>query len=113
MAIFQFGWGDNKGPSEETRTDQSDSLTPGSTDSLESILNILGTRGKGKRKHKGEQEPQDPDKRQKSLQESQLEWLIKNAIEKAIQPLWEELAQLKCILQDKEQEGEKQEAQGQ
>ena len=113
MAIFQFGWGDNKYPSEETGTDQSDSLTLGSTDSLESILNVLGTRGKGKRKHKGEQEPQDPDKRQKSLRENQLEWLIKNAIEKAIQPLREELAQLKRILQDKEQEEKKQEAQGQ
>ena len=64
MAIFQFGWGDNKDPSVETGTDKSDSLTPGSTDSLESILNVLGTQGKGKRKHKGEQ---DPDKRQKWL----------------------------------------------
>jgi len=63
MAIFQFGWGNNKDPSKETGTDQSNSLTPGSTDSLESILNVLGTRGKEKRKHKGEQEPQDPDKR--------------------------------------------------
>jgi len=44
----------------ETGTDKSDSLIPGSIDSLESILNILGTQGKGKRKHKGEQ---DPDKR--------------------------------------------------
>ncbi len=42
MVIFQFRWGDNKDPSEETRIDQSNSLTPGSIDSLESILNILG-----------------------------------------------------------------------
>src|SRR5947208_5091066 len=110
MAIFQFRWGDNKDPSVETGTDKSDSLTPGSTDSLESILNVLGTQGKGKRKHKGEQ---DPDKRQKWLQESQLEWLIKNAIERAVQPLREELAQIKRILQEKEQEGKTQEAQGQ
>ena len=94
----------------ETGTDKSDSPTPGSTDSLESILNVLGTQGKGKRKHKGEQ---DPDKRQKWLRESQLEWLIKNAIERAVQPLQEELAQIKRILQEKEQEGKTQEAQGQ
>ena len=113
MAIFQFGWGGNKGPSEpseEAGRDQSSNLTPDSPESLESILSALGTQSKGKRKYKGEQ---DPDKRQKSFREGHLEQLVKNAIERAIQPLREELAQIKRILQDKEQEEKKQEAQGQ
>ena len=70
----------------------------------ESIL--LEPQSKGKRKFKGEQ---DPEKRQKSFHESQLEWIIRNAVERAVQPLKEKLTQIKRILQEREQEGRRQE----
>ena len=62
MTLFNFGWGDNKDPSEPSKgagTDQSSSLTPNSIYSLESNLEI---HGKGKRKLNLQGE-QDPDKR--------------------------------------------------
>jgi len=114
MTLFSIRWGGNKDPSEPSEgagTGQSGSLTPNSTVSLESILD-LGIRSQGKRKQNFEGE-QDSDKRQKSLRESHLEWIIKNAIKRAVQPLQEELTQIKRILQEKEQEGKKQEVQGQ
>jgi hypothetical protein len=109
MTFSNTRWGDSGDPSEldEEGTGQSENLTPSSAGSLESVPEA---QGRGKRKFNGKQ---DHDKRQKSCQDSQLEWIIKDAVERAVRPLLEELTQIKKILQEKEQEGRKQGVQGQ
>jgi len=49
------------------------------------------------------------NKKQKTSKGNELEWIVRDAVEAAIRPLREELAQLKKIIQEKEQHGKKQE----
>ena len=86
MALFPFGWGNNQDSGEGRKE------TDWEIYDLESNLDLK--RAEKRKSNEG----QSSNKKQKTFRDHQLEWLIRNAVERAIQPILVELAQVKKIL---------------